>query len=109
MTQRRVTTDPRAAKIAWPPTHSIRPQPPLTQTPTIHQIGAQNIPQNRVIRAVQSDWASCAAETLLEWLGHDRARQFLEMIDKIGFGDLAPVFAIDHLRALLRSSPRQVD
>ena len=52
MTQRRVTTDPRAAKIAWPPTHSIRPQPPLTQTPTIHQIGAQNIPQNRVIRAV---------------------------------------------------------
>ena len=54
MTQRRVTTDPRAAKIAWPPTHSIRPQPPLTQTPTIHQIGAQNIPQNRVIRAVQA-------------------------------------------------------
>jgi hypothetical protein len=53
MTQRRVTTDPSPAKIAWPPTHSIQPQPPLTQTPTIAQIGTQNIPQNRVIRAVQ--------------------------------------------------------
>jgi hypothetical protein len=53
MTERRVTTDPSPANIAWPPTHSIRPQPPLTQTPTIDQIGTQNIPQNRVIRAVR--------------------------------------------------------
>jgi ParB/RepB/Spo0J family partition protein len=31
-----------------------------------------------------TDWSNCAAESLYEWLGEDRVRKLLEMIDNIG-------------------------
>ena len=48
------------------------------------------------------DWKTCAAETLLEWIGPERGRQLIEMIDNIGFDGIGAGLVVDHLRVLLR-------
>jgi ParB family chromosome partitioning protein len=51
----------------------------------------------------EADWSACAAESLLEWLGTERSKQLLDMIDKAGGGAVA-ITIIDRLRRLLRDS-----
>lgn len=57
--------------------------------------------ENKQVWRSTMDWSQCAAESLLEWLGPDRSKQLLQMMDKVPFREMAPVLVIDKLRALL--------
>ncbi len=50
----------------------------------------------------QSDWVNCAAVSLHEWLGVERVREFLRMVDKTAMPEIAPMMIVDHLRTLVR-------
>jgi hypothetical protein len=85
---------------------------PAAQIESLHSTatGLQPLPPERIEQrkaAVadawrkQTVWTDCAARSLLEWLGEQRARELVQMINNIGFGDSGSIWVFDRLRALL--------
>jgi ParB-like chromosome segregation protein Spo0J len=61
--------------------------------------------ENRQFSQRQTDWVDCASQSLFEWLGAARTRQFLDMIDKAAMPEMAPIEIVDRLRRLSRNNP----